>query len=49
MKYTEIKNEYGQATILRDNEDGSVSSIPIDLANTDYQEYLAANEPSDKL
>ena len=28
-------------TILRFNEDGSVSYIPEDLANSDYQAYLA--------
>jgi hypothetical protein len=47
MKYTEIQNEYEQKTIIRDNNDGSVSSIPIDPNNADYQEYLAANEPKE--
>ena len=35
MKY-EIMDDY----ILRFNDDGSVSSIPIDPANSDYQAYL---------
>jgi hypothetical protein len=38
--------EYG---VLRDNLDGSMTSFLIDLANTDYQEYLKwldeGNEP----
>jgi hypothetical protein len=37
MKY-EIMDDY----ILRFNDDGSVSSIPTDPANSDYQAYLAA-------
>jgi hypothetical protein len=40
MKYTELENEYGQKIILRNNDDGSVSSIPVDEANSDYQAYL---------
>ena len=35
--------------IARQNEDGTVSYIPVDEANTDYQRYLewlaAGNEP----
>ena len=26
--------------IIRENEDGSISSIPLDPANSDYQAYL---------
>lgn len=35
-------------TILRFNEDGSVSSIPADPSNSDYQRYLEeqANDQS---
>jgi hypothetical protein len=33
--------------IIRHNEDGSVSSIPIDLANADYQEYLKAQQDTE--
>ena len=43
-KYTE-QNNY----IVRTNDDGSESWIPKSLENSDYQEYLAANEPSNKL
>ena len=39
--YTEVKNESGYKYILRDNEDGTFSSIPIDPSNSDYQAYLA--------
>ena len=31
----------GDETIQRTNEDGSVSFIPKDLSNSDYQAYLA--------
>jgi len=35
--------------VIRLNEDGTISGIPFDPANTDYQEYLAwlaeGNEP----
>ena len=39
--YTEVTNESGYKYILKDNEDGTFSSIPIDPANSDYQVYLA--------
>ena len=35
-KYIQIENNF----IQRDNEDGSVSFIPMDEANSDYQAYL---------
>jgi len=35
-KYTEIEHNF----IQRDNEDGSVSFIPMDESNSDYQRYL---------
>jgi hypothetical protein len=39
MKYEVVKNE--NATIIkRTNEDESVSWIPADPANSDYQRYL---------
>ena len=44
MKYELLEN-----VLLRTNLDGTISSIPLDPANADYQEYLAANEPSSKL
>jgi hypothetical protein len=40
MKYTVIKDADGIETIVRDNEDGSISYIPKDEANSDYQAYL---------
>lgn len=32
---------FGSQTVLRTNEDGTVSAIPVDEANSDYQAYLA--------
>jgi hypothetical protein len=40
MKYTEIIMALGDKVITRDNEDGSITYIPIDPANSDYQAYL---------
>jgi hypothetical protein len=49
MKYEIIESPYGEATIRRTDEDGIAWSIPKDLANSDYQAYLAwleeGNEP----
>jgi hypothetical protein len=40
-KYTVIQaTEFNPETIALENEDGSVSSIPTDPANSDYQAYL---------
>jgi hypothetical protein len=37
------------SSVFRTNQDGTISSIPFDPANTDYQEYLKwvaeGNEP----
>jgi hypothetical protein len=42
MIYTEIESPIdGSKVIKRDNEDGSLSFIPKDPANSDYQRYLA--------
>lgn len=47
MQYTKITNEFGEEIIIRTNDDGSVSSIPADPANSDYQRYLNRDaEPS---
>lgn len=35
MKYQLLEN-----VLLRTNEDGTISSIPLDPANADYQAYL---------
>ena len=41
MPIYEIKqNPIGQDYVERINDDGSVSYIPIDPANSDYQRYL---------
>ena len=39
-KYTTYESLTGQEFILRDNEDGTFTSIPCDPANSDYQQYL---------
>ena len=43
MKYTyeQIDNEIGQKIIKRTDENGLVSWVPLDEANSDYQAYLA--------
>ena len=47
LTYTEIESPInGAKVILRNNLDGSISSIPIDPANSDYQRYL--NPESDQ-
>ena len=39
--YLELTDEItGNKTIQRINEDGSISSIPVDESNSDYQAYL---------
>lgn len=44
-----IRNHTEVKAINRYNDDGSISSIPVNLDNTDYQEYLKwlaeGNEP----
>jgi hypothetical protein len=46
-KYTIIAaTEFEPETIFCINEDGSVSSIPTDPANSDYQAYLLSLEPT---
>jgi hypothetical protein len=47
MKYTyeTITNESGVETIVKTNEDGSISFIPSDPANSDYQAYLNKDKP----
>lgn len=41
MKYELITNEYGFDFVYRTNDNGTVSCIPTDPANSDYQAYLA--------
>jgi anti-sigma regulatory factor (Ser/Thr protein kinase) len=40
ITYTEKLNELGWQYIERTNEDGSISVIPKDEGNSDYQAYL---------
>jgi hypothetical protein len=35
-----IRNNTEVKAIIRYNDDGSISSFPINIENTDYQEYL---------
>ena len=39
--YTQYEATFGEKFIKRENADGSVSHIPCDLSNSDYQRYLA--------
>jgi hypothetical protein len=43
-----IQEEYNNTQIIRHNEDGSLSYIPMDEANSDYQAYLESLEPKAK-
>jgi len=45
ITYTEKLNELGWQYIERTNEDGSISVIPKDEGNSDYQAYLTKDEP----
>jgi len=40
MDYEKITLDNGKEIIKRKNDDGSVSFIPMDEANSDYQRYL---------
>ena len=39
MKYEIIENDFGQI-LKRDNEDGTISFIPMVAGNADYEAYL---------
>ena len=45
ITYTEITNSQGQTVIQRDNGDGTITSIPCDPTNSDYQAYLNKDKP----
>ena len=45
VKYTEIETPLGTTIVQRENEDGSLTSIPMDKANSDYQAYLDRDKP----
>ena len=40
MNYEEKQTALGDSIIVRNNEDGSVTFIPKDESNSDYQRYL---------
>ena len=42
--YEKIISDLGQDSIKRTNKDGSITWIPTDPANSDYQEYLKTLE-----
>ena len=45
--YEVYTDAFGDVWIIRFNENGSISYIPEDPANADYQEYLKSlNEPA---
>ncbi len=39
-KYEKVISDYGTESIKRTDDNGEVSFIPIDPANSDYQRYL---------
>ena len=43
---TEISSVTNQPWIVRTNDDGSITWIPTDPANSDYQAYLKSQEPT---
>jgi hypothetical protein len=45
MKYTETENQDGVKFIVRENDDLTISWIPLDPANSDYQAYLNKDKP----
>ena len=45
ITYKEMTGEFGWEYIERTNEDGSISVIPKDEANSDYQAYLNKDKP----
>jgi hypothetical protein len=46
MKYKLIETEFA-TYVERTNEDGSITAIPSDPANSDYAEYLASLEATE--
>lgn len=49
-KYTKTKSIVSeQEIIVRDNEDGTITYIPSDLANSDYQRYLKSLDEANTL
>jgi hypothetical protein len=48
ITYKEYTTDMGQSFIERDNGNGSISFIPIDEANSDYQAYLKSLEDNEE-
>ena len=46
LTYEKIETE-NYVVIKATDENGIISWIPLDPANSDYQKYLAANEPNE--
>jgi len=47
MKYEIVKDDLrNQDTLVRTNDDGTITYIPCDEANADYQAYLNPTEQS---
>ena len=44
MTYAVIESFDGQKTLQRTNPDGSLTFIPMDESNSDYQAYLNPNK-----
>ena len=45
ITYKEMTGQFGAKYIERTNEDGTLSWIPTDPANSDYQAYLDRDKP----
>lgn len=48
INYETLETITGIELITRTNEDGSISFIPKDEANSDYQEYLKSLEDNEE-
>lgn len=49
MKYELKTSEDGRKYVLRYNEDGTISDIPANEANADYQEYIKSLDEASTL
>jgi hypothetical protein len=48
-KYTETTSSAGATIIMRVDNEGNISSIPADPANSDYQAYLKSLDEASTL
>ena len=46
ITYKKITNELGESYLEMKEADGTIRFVPMVAGNADYQEYLAANDPS---